>query len=167
MFLVVNEVVAEEAVATGLASAAALLQATAPPLLHPLQVVPEHHHDAEQEDRLHQTDPDRRLFAVHDAPPPIQDLQSLEGEETSLGLPAMTAEGYPEIPRDLLPPKLKASRAHHRPGCQDRDHARLRAVVGDPQAVHEALFESDDAGTLRLKPTHMVRVPTSRSVSAR
>lgn len=118
MSLAVIEVEAEEAVATDLASADALLRAVALlPLhhpdafdAHPLQIAHELRHGDEPEDPLRQIDPDHHRLAVHDALLLlIQGPRSRDGEGTSLGLQVMIAEGYPEIPRDLLPQKAKTS----------------------------------------------------------
>ena len=98
-------------VVTDLVSAGALHRAVALLLhhlvafdAHPLQIAHVHalHHAAEPEDRHRPTDRLRLRPAANDARLlSTQDLHHHGGGETGLGLPAMTAEGYPERPRHL------------------------------------------------------------------
>lgn len=97
----------------------------------PRQIVHAHLHDVEDAhlpliaQGLHRVD--RGILHLRDA------SDGMEGE-TSHGLRAMTAGGYPGINHDLLP--LKRNRAHQHPGCQGPDPAHRRAAAAQDQAVH-------------------------------
>ncbi|KAH7408281.1 PWI domain-containing protein [Phaeosphaeria sp. MPI-PUGE-AT-0046c] len=152
MFQVVVKVVAEEVVATGLASVAAPHQAVVPHLhhpvaidAHPLQIAHDPRPGGEPEDRLRTAVPSLRRLAAHDAPPLLtQDLQS-HVERKSLGLRVMIAEGCQETPRDRLLQSQRKRQAHHRPGCQKHVPARHHAGGEDLLVAREALFGSADA----------------------
>ncbi|KAH9879042.1 hypothetical protein J1614_002477 [Plenodomus biglobosus] len=124
-------------VVTTLASAVAHPQTTALCLLHlvvhvahPRQIDHEHRHDADRDDRLLSTGPDRHL-AVRDVPL----HHDLEDGETGHGLPATTAGDYSGILLDLLP--LQSNQAHQRSGCQRRVPEHHLDVVADRFLAHD------------------------------
>lgn len=167
----VVEAAAEADVVTSLVSAVARFRAVAPLLhhlvafdAHPLQIAHEHRpdDDADRHPRVHR---DHRRHAVHDAL--LRSTRGLrhDGGGTSLGLQAMIAEGYLNIPRALPPQQRKTSRTHHHPGCHDRVHARLRVAVEGLLAAHRVPFETGAVDTPRLKLIRMAPGPTSRSAS--